>query len=240
MSNKGSANRKQASAEARRILSLLAGRPAEEKDIEREAHGRPFFPGSEIDFSISHSGALAAVSLVKGGKSRIGCDIERILRRPNTPEVAEKFFSAPEKNYIFGAGNLSSLGSRSSLESFDETRFFGIWTLKECFLKLRGLSVFDMNAVPSFVSDEGSGEEQLAFNAAVPSALSFRLYELSGGAVNAATLPAGERYMLATVIEGEEETPPEIRWFSQAFLDCKMIAEIKAAPNPTETVSPKR
>ena len=215
------AYKKPISVEARRVLSLLAGRPVRENDIKREARGRPFLPGLELDFSIAHTGALAAVSLARGG-GRTGCDIERIRKRPGAREIAKHFFSVSERNYIFNQ------------DSFDETRFYGIWTLKECFLKLRGLSVFDMAAVPSFISDEGSQGEQLAFGAAVSSALSFRLYELSSG--------GAERYMLATVIEwaGTEPPQPEIRWFSQASLSCKIIAEIKAAPSPTETVSPKR
>ena len=225
LSNKERTSKKHASAEARRVLSLLEGRPVEERDFGREAQGRPFLPDSGLDFSISHSGAMAAVSLVRGGKFRTGCDIERIRMRQGTAEVAENFFSAPERNYIFNEKNI------------DETRFFGIWTLKECYLKLRGHSVFDIASVPSFISDEGSGKEQFAFGAAVPSALSFRLYELSDG--TQAASGCGERYMLAVVIEGEKAPHPVIRWFSQTSLDCRMIAEIKAAPNPTETVSPK-
>ena len=208
------AGKKPASAEAMRILSLLEGRPVKENDIARTARGRPFLPGREIDFNISHSAALTAVSLVRGGNLRAGCDVERIRNRSGAPGIAENFFSASENHYLFDRG-------------FDEARFYEIWTLKECFLKLRGLSVFDMAAAPSFISGEG----QFAFGAAVSSALYFRLYELSSG--------AGERYILAAAVEGARQPSPEIRWFSQSTLDCKIIAEINAAPNPAQTVSPK-
>ena len=208
------------SAEARRILSLCEGRPITDDNIAREASGRPFFPGSDTDFNISHSGSLTAVSLVRGKNLRTGCDVELVRPRARAKEIAEKFFSAQEKEYI-GSG-----------EHFDETRFYQIWTLKECYLKLRGLSVFDIPGTPSFVSGlEAAAHGSFEFSGAVSSPLSFSLYELTGG--------AGERYTLASVIEGTVECQPEIRWCSQDFLDCKSIAKIKAAPSPAETVSPK-
>jgi len=192
------ADRASSRAEARRILSLFEGRPLAESDIAREGQGRPFFPGREaiVDFNIAHSGDLIAVSYAGGKNPRTGCDVERVRPRAGAGKIAEEFFSAPERNYVFPPGG------------FDEARFYEIWTLKECFLKLRGLSVFDMAACPSFINDKGA-------TAFAP--LSFYLYELSRG--------ADERYMLATAIEGAEPAPPEIRWFSQAGLVRRKTTE---------------
>jgi 4'-phosphopantetheinyl transferase len=191
-------------AEARRILSLLEDRPLEESDIAREAQGRPFFPDREdVGFNIAHSGALAAVSYIRGKNLRTGCDIEQIRPRARAREIADEFFSVPERDYVSQGG-------------FDEARFYEIWTLKECFLKLRGLSVFDMAACPSFINAQGADAPcAFAFDAAAP--LSFYLYELGS---------ADERYMLAAALEGPEQQPPEIRWFSQASLACKMLKNI--------------
>ena len=201
--------------EARRILSQLEERHIHENDIAREPNGRPFFPDREgTDFNISHSGALAAVSYARGGNLRTGCDVERLRLRPKTTKIAEKLFSVSEQNYIF------------SQPEYTEARFFEIWTLKECYIKLRGLSVFDMASTPSFVRNNA-----LAFDAAVSSPLSFILYELSD---------SGERYILSAALEGPEQHQPIIRWFSESSLPCKIIAEIKAAPNPAETVKPNR
>jgi len=202
------------SAEAKRIASLLEGRPVRENDWARETQGRPFFPDRKVDFSISHSRALAAVSLASGKNQRTGCDVERIRPRPGARAIAEEFFSTPERNYLYPSG------------IFDETRFYMIWTLKECYLKLRGLSVFDMTSCPSFIRGES-----LQFDAAVASPISFSLYEISD--------ETGECYILATALEGTEQQLPEIRWFSQSFLACKSIAEIKAVPKPAETTRPK-
>jgi len=192
--------RKLLSAEARRILSQLEGRPLAEDDIAADAAGRPFFPNRDTDFSVSHSGNLAAVSLAAGKNPRTGCDLELVRPRAKAPAIAEEFFTVPEREYIESGG------------SFDETRFYQIWTLKECFLKLRGLSVFDMAGAPSFVSGENTS--RFAFDADGVFPISFNLYELSGS--------AGERYILATAIEGKEMEQPEIRWFSQETLDCKL------------------
>jgi len=188
------------SAEARRILSVCEGRPITEDDIAREAQGRPFFPNHDTDFSISHSGNLTAVSLVTGKNLRTGCDVERIRHRARAKEIAEEFFTAPERDYIESGGH------------FDEIRFYEIWTLKECFLKIRGLSVFDMVNAPSFISGEGT----YTFGAVGSFPISFSLYELTGN--------ADERYILATAIEGGEEQP-EIRWFSKDSLKLDIYKE---------------
>jgi hypothetical protein len=217
-----SERRKLLSTEARRILSLCEGRFIAEDDIAREGQGRPFFPDRDIkgrgtDFSISHSGVLTAVTLVVGKNLRTGCDVELVRPRLRAREIAEEFFSASERAYIESGG------------SFDGTRFYQIWTLKECFLKLRGLSVLDMAGVPSFVS--GEDPCRFSFDAAVSSPVSFNLYELSDS--------ADGLYMLASAVEGTEIKQPEIRWFSQGSLVCKSIAKIKAAQSPAETVRPK-
>ena len=193
-------HKKRLSAEAWRILSQCEGKTPTNEDIAREAGGRPFFPGSDTDFNISHSGDLVAVSLVRGKGLRTGCDVELVRPRAKAREIAEEFFTIPERDYIeTGAG-------------FDLTRFYQIWTLKECFLKLRGLSVFDMSGTPSFINGEGP----YTFGVVGASPLSFNLYEL--------TVTAGERYILATAIAGTEIEQPEIRWFSQEALSCKSIA----------------
>jgi len=187
------------SAEARRILSILADRPVDE--IATDENDRPFFMGSglagasSMDFNISHSGSAVAVSLVHGAKVRTGCDIQLIRPGKNHKNIAEEYFSAAERDYI--------LSQDEAL--FKSDRFFQIWTLKECYIKLRGLSVFDMSKVPSFISCDDSGRYFFTFNDSDSSLLSFYLGELSY---------AGKRYILANAIEGERGICPEIRQFS--------------------------
>ena len=197
------------SAEARRVLALLAGRPLGDSGIAFEENGRPYFPDRREDFSISHSGNMAAVSLVNGRRPRTGCDVQLVKPRTNIREIAGKFFHPSEADYVF---------AREESQT-ERTRFFHIWTLKESYLKLKGLSVLDMEKAPSFIEDN-------AFCCKLP--FSFSLYELAG---------AGETYVLAAAVE-EIIDRPLIRWYSQSFLTVSSIAEINAAVSPPVTVSP--
>jgi hypothetical protein len=194
--------------------------------IATEENGRPYFPDRGADFNISHSGNMAAVALIRSNaeKIRTGCDIQIVKPRLNAKEIAEKCFKAAERDYIT-----------------DDVKFFHIWTLKECYLKLNGLSVFDMEKVPAFIR-----ENVFSFESSSP--LTFFLYELSG---------ADERYILASAAGGIDEkpelaaeratlhrsevsegSPPELHWFSQGSLVVRSIAEINAAASPPVTVSP--
>jgi hypothetical protein len=198
----------------------MTGRSAGGNGIMLEENGRPYFPDGKEDFNISHSGALTAVSFVSGEKLRAGCDVELVKPRAGIIRIAEEFFTAQERDYVLD----------SSQKQNSQTAFFEVWTLKECYLKLRGLSVFDMKHTPSFICEK-NGNFQFAFNAVADTPLSFYLYELKGA--------SGERYILAAAIEGAAQLPPTIRWFSQSALSARSIAEINAARSPAETVSPK-
>ena len=206
--------------EAMRILGCLDERPLlTEHDIARDKGGRPFFSGpGDADFSISHSGSLAAVSLTRGKNSRTSCDVEMLRKRSRAEGIAESFFTYSENQYIISNGR------------FSITRFYEIWTLKECYLKLHSLSVLDMVRAPSFISSNGAGEPHFEFNGLVSAPLTFSLWELSGG--------AGEGYIMAAAIEGVLEEA-EIRWFTQDPFFCRSIAKIKAPLSPAETVRPK-
>jgi phosphopantetheine--protein transferase-like protein len=224
---KGRRNKELFSAEWRRILSLMTGRSLCDNDIALEEKGRPYFPDGKEDFNISHSGALTAVSLVSGEKLRVGCDVESVKPRARAIKIAEKVFTAQEKDYVIS----------SSQKQNGQAAFFEVWTLKECYLKLKGLTVFDMKKTPSFVSEKDGGfhfalstAASAATNAGTDTPLTFYLYELKGA--------SGEWYILAAAIEGTEQRRPEISWFSQSTLHARSIAEIKAAISPAETVSP--
>ena len=200
------------------MLSQFEGRPVTEDDIAREGQGRPFFPGRDADFSISHSGTLAAVSLVRGNL-RTSCDVELVRPRLRKREIAEEYFSASEIDYIFSM-------SCKVPHCDEDARFNQIWTLKECYLKLRGQTVFDMAGVPSFIADG-----DFAFGAAVSVPLEFSIYGMREN--------SGARYILSTAVEGAQEVQPEICRFTQETPSCISIAKIKAPLSPAQTVRPK-
>jgi 4'-phosphopantetheinyl transferase len=103
--------------------------------------GKPRIKGSDLRFSLSHSGGVALY--VFGRDAEIGCDIE--WRRPELARegLAERFFSDRE---------LQSL--RAVPPSCWVEAFFNCWTRKEAFVKALGLGVsyplkaFDVSLAP--------------------------------------------------------------------------------------------
>ncbi|MFP3042904.1 4'-phosphopantetheinyl transferase superfamily protein [Treponema primitia] len=200
------------SREARRILGLLSGRELDPESIGQETGGRPYFTDRPGDFNISHSNRAVAVSLVS--QRRIGCDIQYINPRQDHLGVAKKFFFPRELEYIAAAADTAERARR----------FCSLWVLKESFLKLRGLSVFNMLKTPEFVIDDPNPPGQAP--------LEFRLWQFGK--------TEGEQYMLALAREkapGDEVV--QVRWFSEETLPCISMAEIKAVVSPENTVSPK-
>jgi len=198
-------SRVEQTAEGRRILSLLEGRPLCENDIHKNENGRPYFPCANVDFNISHSKNLVVVSHITGGGIRTACDVQFVNPRKNTMRIAETFFTDSETEYVL----------------CNEKRFFEIWTLKECFLKLHGNSVFDMKNVPSFIYKGRFSERN--FLDRLNSPFSFFLYELGDC--------HDRQYILAACIEGAEHLVPEIKWFSNTSLTCRNIAKITKMRN---------
>ncbi|GHV76892.1 hypothetical protein AGMMS49942_17130 [Spirochaetia bacterium] len=190
-------NTRELHLEGRRILELLnescfPGRGPEE--IGTEKGGRPFFTAAHADFSISHSRNIAAVAYGAEKKAGTGCDIQYVKPMKNCGEIARRYFSPEEQGYIAAAP-----GEPEQLE-----RFYRIWVLKECFLKARGLSVFEMRTAPSFAGPEGLAVE-------VNAPLHFFLYELGEKGT--------ERYLLAAAQEngGAYGPSPEFRWYSKGI-----------------------
>lgn len=209
------------SAEGRRVLGLL-DRCA---PLDREIGGRPYFTDHHADFSISHSRHMVAVAWLAaetipapgGVPLRTGCDIQYADPRKSHAEMSRRFFSPAEQDYIAAA--------RTGAEQI--RRFYQLWVLKEGWIKLRGLSVFEMAKAPAFSIGAGRPEK----SDVLP--LDCFLYELDG---------ADERYFLAAIRERgySGETPePELRWFSEAPPSVTSIADIYAAQSPANTVTPK-
>lgn len=126
--------------ESDRILSLGAGilirrglyklgLNEKETRYSLNKYGKPYFKDyPKIQFNVSHCRDMAICAF---SEFNIGCDIE--LVRDTGLSAAEKFFSASEKEYIYG---FKSKNERTRA-------FFRIWTLKESFAKAvgKGLSM---------------------------------------------------------------------------------------------------
>jgi phosphopantetheinyl transferase len=185
--------------EGRRVLERLdrwAGKILGKDFSSRiaiDAGGRPYFEDRHADFNISHSwgaprqaGMAAASYLVSPGiQARTGCDIQYIDPRKTHEGIAERFFHPPERDYLAAAPSAERA-----------RRFYRLWTLKEAFLKLRGLSVFDLSQCPCFTLPPGKKQKT------VPA---FFLYELGDDK---------QGYYSLAVCRNPPEKAPEILWFS--------------------------
>ena len=115
-----------------------------ECDIAFGDKGKPYFRDiPDLHFSLSHSGSIAMCAL---SDKEIGCDAE-LIAGPRF-SVAERFFSAEEREYLRGV----------SPEDIARA-FYKIWTRKESFLKATGLG-FTVPAY-SFSAADGAVKTEL-------------------------------------------------------------------------------
>ena len=108
----------------RLMLQGVTGRPAAEHTLTAEAGGKPLGPDG-IAISITHTADRVACSVGEGGQ--VGIDLEGIDERREVSQIAERFFSDNEKDW---------------LEAGPSARFYMLWVLKEAFVKAHGQSIF--------------------------------------------------------------------------------------------------
>lgn len=118
-------------AMVRAVLSLYADVPAAEWTFVIGSHGKPEIANSlpmPLRFNLSHTQGLAAVIVALGRD--VGVDVEHVTRREITLQLAERYFAPPE------VAALHALPEPQRRE-----RFFDYWTLKEAYIKARGLGL---------------------------------------------------------------------------------------------------
>lgn len=120
-----------ARALARTVLSRYAPVAPQAWVFGADEHGRPRIVAPEpvppIEFNITHSGQLVALAIATGRP--LGLDAEDAQRRTDT--VALERYFAPGERTVLGA--LPAQARRR--------RFFELWTLKESYLKARGVGL---------------------------------------------------------------------------------------------------
>lgn len=105
-------------------------REAEWRFVTNE-YGRPAIANAHtppLQFNISHTRDLIVMALCLEGE--LGVDVEHSDRRGQTVEIAERFFSPREVTQL-----------RAMPGSFQRDRFFDLWTLKESYIKARGMGL---------------------------------------------------------------------------------------------------
>lgn len=115
-------------------------------------HGRPEIDGppTDLHFNLSHSASLVACVLGRG--QALGVDVEHLERRVPDRAIVTRYCSPTEAADVEAQGN-----------NWCE-RFLTYWTLKEAYLKARGLGIavplsdvsFDLSGAAPRVRFEGS------------------------------------------------------------------------------------
>lgn len=119
-----------ARALVRQVLAAYTRVPAAALRFVANAHGRPELaePAGALRFNLSHTAGLAALAVTRAGE--IGVDVEDAERRARPEEVADHFFAPAEVAALMAL----PAGER-------RRRFFDFWTLKEAYIKARGLGL---------------------------------------------------------------------------------------------------
>lgn len=92
-------------------------------DIAADEHGKPYLRGSNLFFSLSHSGKFAFCAL---SDSELGADVQLISRYD--PALVSRFFAAGERKYI----------EKSTDRDLAFTR---VWAMKESYIKALGMGL---------------------------------------------------------------------------------------------------
>ena len=130
----------------RSLLAAYLCRPARDLTFVYSEYGRPSLMAESsagtLNFNIAHSGNLVLLAFAYG--RRVGIDVERVRRNFVTSEIAERFFSAAEREAL-----------RQLPEEERHEAFFRCWTRKEAFIKALGeglshpLHQFDVTLTPA-------------------------------------------------------------------------------------------
>ena len=111
-------------------LEAVSGTAAAEWQLVEGPRGRPHidYPVSPWSFNLAHSGGMVACVLSR--LPDVGVDLEHLDRRPMAPDLYRRFCSPAEIADI-----------EQQPEEARARRFLTYWTLKEAYLKARGLGI---------------------------------------------------------------------------------------------------
>ena len=108
------------------------------------AHGRPEIaaPDTRVHFNLAHSAGLVACAI--GCGREVGVDVEDLARAATDAALIRRYCSPEEADDIEGRG----LGWRD--------RFLEYWTLKEAYLKARGVGIsVHLSDISFSIDDDG-------------------------------------------------------------------------------------
>lgn len=186
----------------RTTLSRYADIAPEQWAFRTNAHGRPYVSSqgvNDLTFNLSHTRKLVVLAVTRGGE--LGIDTEDTVTRTPPLEIADRFF-APEE-----VTSLRALPPGQRVQ-----RFFQHWTLKEAYIKARGMGLslpLDRFAL------HFSGERQvrLTLQATLQDAAEnwrLRQWWVQSAQVRGAQEAALQQHMLALCAQRIPDEPPEL------------------------------
>ena len=112
----------------RQTLGSYLNRPPAELEFLEGSHGRPELVGAELRFNLTHTKGFAACVITS--HADCGVDAEPVDRKSDIELVAKNVFTESERQAILDAP-----------EPLRPKQFFQFWTLKEAYIKARGLGL---------------------------------------------------------------------------------------------------
>ncbi|MCW5260622.1 4'-phosphopantetheinyl transferase superfamily protein [Verminephrobacter eiseniae] len=143
-------------AEAWRFAVSPYGRPRIEAPLVEEAH--------DLDFNLSHTHGLIVMALARD--IDLGVDAENVGRKAAL-DVADHFFSPSE-----------SAALKALPPSLQAERFFALWTLKESYIKARGMGLHIPLDSFGFALDNSEGIEFVLADPSDDSAARWQFWQL--------------------------------------------------------------
>jgi 4'-phosphopantetheinyl transferase len=175
---------------ARAMLSEVTGVPPAEWRFAEGAHGRPEIasPDTPYHFNLAHS--HGAVACIVGRGREIGVDVEFLHRPAAAHDVAARVCAPDELDDV----NAAPDGQR-------QERFLVYWTLKEAYLKARGLGIsLHLGDVAFSLAD---GQPKFAPRGSLADAdtrWTFRLAQ------------PNDQHLIAVAVDTRDGTEPNIRF----------------------------
>jgi len=117
----------------RTVLSRYAAVTPQDWRFTEDAYGRPLIANDHsaarrISFNVSHTRSLVVLGV--SCERALGVDIEDFQTRRADLDVADRYFSADEVAQL-----------RATAPQLQAARFFEYWTLKESYIKARGMGL---------------------------------------------------------------------------------------------------
>jgi len=110
------------------LSRYLKGSP-KQWQFSKNNYGKPaLYPSQNLFFNLSNTETLIVCALSR--QQDIGVDIETLQHKSSIVEIAQRFFSAQEVEALLNCP-----------KSQQRQRFFQYWTLKEAYIKARGLGL---------------------------------------------------------------------------------------------------